>query len=172
MPGSWRPHARRRTGRGCKTLVHPTKKGNQWFFGVEGHAGADVGSGLVGTMVGTPANVHGLTVAGALRHGPEIDIHAGAEYQWVERRGIAPEPTEHGTMQLGRRRLLEAGWAMAERVKAQVRAEHPFRVVTRQFGYVQVRYRVLARTMAHVVRLLALAKGIQGTGNGARAGLP
>ena len=48
---------------------------------------------------------------------------------------------------------------MAERVKAQVRArvEHPFRVVKRQFGYVKVRYRGLAKNTAPVTTLFALS---------------
>ena len=46
-----------------------------------------------------------------------------------------------------------------ERKKASIRArvEHPFRVLTRQFGYVKVRFRGLAKNGAQVVTLLALA---------------
>ena len=49
--------------------------------------------------------------------------------------------------------------ALAERVKAQVRArvEHPFRMVKRQFGYVKVRYRGLAKNTAQLTTLLALS---------------
>ena len=49
--------------------------------------------------------------------------------------------------------------ALAERVKAQVRArvEHPFRVVKRQFGYVKVRYRGLAKNTAQLEILFALS---------------
>ncbi|MCX5985131.1 MAG: transposase, partial [Chloroflexi bacterium] len=49
--------------------------------------------------------------------------------------------------------------ALAERVKAQVRArvEHPFRVVKRQFGYVKVRYRGLAKNTAQLTTLFALS---------------
>ena len=57
--------------------------------------------------------------------------------------------------------MLEAGSAvaLAERVKAQVRArvEHPFRVVKRQFGYVKVRYRGLAKNTVQLVTLFALS---------------
>lgn len=76
-------------------------------------------------------------------------------------RGIAPEATWHIAMRPGKRRLLEAGSAvaLAERVKAQVRArvEHPFRVVKRQFGYVKVRYRGLAKNTAQLTTLFALS---------------
>ncbi len=64
-------------------------------------------------------------------------------------------------MRPGKRRLLEAGSAvaLAERVKAQVRTrvEHPFRVVKRQFGYVKVRYRGLAKNTVQLVTLFALS---------------
>jgi IS5 family transposase len=46
-----------------------------------------------------------------------------------------------------------------ERLKAQIRAkvEHPFRVVKRQFGYVKVRFRGLAKNTAQIVTLFALS---------------
>lgn len=36
--------------------MHQTKKGNQWFFGMRIHVGADVDSSLVHTVSVTPAN--------------------------------------------------------------------------------------------------------------------
>lgn len=46
-----------------------------------------------------------------------------------------------------------------EKAKAKVRAkvEHPFRVIKRQFGYTQVRFRGLAKNAAHMVTLFALS---------------
>ena len=141
--------------------MHQTRKGNQWFSLMKAHIGTDVASGLVHTVVGTPANTHDLTVAGDLLHGGETDIHADAGSQGAVNRGIAPEATWHIAMRPGKRRLLEAGSAvaLAERVKAQVRArvEHPFRVVKRQFGYVKVRYRGLAKNTVQLVTLFALS---------------
>jgi len=48
---------------------------------------------------------------------------------------------------------------LAERAKARVRArvEHPFRVVKRQFGYVKVQYRGLAKNTVPVTTLFALS---------------
>ena len=48
-----------------------TKKGNNWYFGMKAHIGVDAASGLVHTVVGTPANVNDLNVAGQLLHGQE-----------------------------------------------------------------------------------------------------
>lgn len=40
---------------------HQTKKGNQWYFGMKLHVGADVASGLAHTVSVTPANVADIT---------------------------------------------------------------------------------------------------------------
>jgi IS5 family transposase len=67
-------------------------------------------------------------------------------------------------MRPGKRRALGASkhariLDKIERIKAQVRAkgEHAFRVVKRQFGYVKVRYRGLAKNTAQLRTLFALA---------------
>ncbi|SHF16319.1 transposase, partial [Thermomonas hydrothermalis] len=46
-----------------------------------------------------------------------------------------------------------------ERYKASLRAkvEHPFRVIKRQFGYMKVRYRGIAKNAAQVLTLFALS---------------
>jgi IS5 family transposase len=46
-----------------------------------------------------------------------------------------------------------------ERLKASVRAkaEHPFRVIKRQFGFTKVRYRGLAKNTAQLTTLFALS---------------
>jgi IS5 family transposase len=46
-----------------------------------------------------------------------------------------------------------------ERIKASIRAkvEHPFRVIKRQFGFVKVRYRGLAKNTAQLTTLFALS---------------
>ncbi len=60
--------------------MHQTRKGNQWHFGMRAHIGADAHSGLVHTLVGTPANVNDVTLAHALVHGQESDAFADAGY--------------------------------------------------------------------------------------------
>ena len=46
-----------------------------------------------------------------------------------------------------------------EHVKASIRAkvEHPFRVIKRQFGFVKVKYRGLAKNTANLMTLFALS---------------
>ena len=66
--------------------MHQAKKGNQWHFGMKAHIGVDAASGLVHTLVATPANVHDVTQAYALLHGQEREAFTDAGYQGVEKR--------------------------------------------------------------------------------------
>ena len=63
--------------------MHQVKKGNQWHFGMKAHIGADVGSGLVHTAVGTAANVNDVTQVHKLLHGEETDVFADEGYVGV-----------------------------------------------------------------------------------------
>lgn len=57
-----------------------TKKGNQYYFGMKAHIGVDAISGLVHTLVTTPANVHDVTQAHALLHGEEQEVYGDSGY--------------------------------------------------------------------------------------------
>jgi IS5 family transposase len=68
-------------------------------------------------------------------------------------------------MRRGKRKKLDPNTAIgqlleaAEKTMAKIRAfvEHPFRVIKRQFGYVKVRYRGLAKNAAQQTTLFALS---------------
>lgn len=147
--------------------MHQTKKGNQWHFGMKAHIGADADSGLVHTVVGSAAHVNDVTQAHALVHGEETDVFADAGYQGVANRSDTQsiEANWHVAMRPGLRRKLDKNHPMGrllnqlEQVKASIRAkvEHPFRVIKRQFGYVKVRYRGLAKNTAQLQTLFALS---------------
>ena len=66
--------------------MHQTKKGNQWYFGMKAHIGADRDSKLVHTVVVTAANVADITQTAELLHGQEQQVHADAGYTGVEKR--------------------------------------------------------------------------------------
>ena len=142
-----------------------TKKGNQWYFGMKAHIGVDAHSGLVHSVVGTAANVNDVTQAGALLHGSEEMVFGDAGYQGVHKRIEAQGPQWYVAMRPGLRRLLnpfiqpQFEALQLEQWKASVRAkvEHPLRVLKRQFGYVKVRNRGLAKNTAQIVTLFALA---------------
>uniref|UniRef100_D5X675 Transposase IS4 family protein n=1 Tax=Thiomonas intermedia (strain K12) TaxID=75379 RepID=D5X675_THIK1 len=147
--------------------MHQTKKGNQWHFGMKAHIGVDADSGLVHTVVGTPANVNDVTQAHALVHGEESTVFADAGDQGVDKRDDtqAIDTQRHVAMRPGKRRLLDkadpndAIAEQLEHVKARIRAkvEHPFRVIKRQFGHMKVRYRGLAKNTAQLHTLFALS---------------
>ena len=129
--------------------MHQTRKGNQWFFGLKAHIGVDADSGLVHTVVATPANVHDLAVAGSLLNGDEAVVHGDSGYRGIARWCDTPGVAWMVAMPPGKRRLLapRSAEAVAERAKASVRAkvEHPFRVIKQQFGHMKARYRGLAK---------------------------
>ena len=145
--------------------MKPTRKGNNWYFGMKAHIGVDDRSGLVHTVVGTAANVNDLNVAGELLHGDEEAAFGDAGYQGVHKRPEAGGPTWHVAMRPGKRRKLnpfikpEFVAERVEKMKASIRAkvEHPFRVIKRQFGFTKVRYRGLMKNTAQLVTLFALS---------------
>jgi IS5 family transposase len=76
------------------------------------------------------ANVNDVTQGHALLNGEEKIVFADAGYQGADKRNEATS------------------------VRAKV--EHPFRVIKRQFGFVKVRYKGLAKNTAQLVTLFAL----------------
>ena len=160
--------------------MHSSKKGNQWYFGMKAHIGADAESGLVHTVRGTSGHVSDIAEANTLLHGEESIGFGDAGYQGVQKRPDAKaDVTWHIAMRPGRRRALnkdneaDALLEKAEKLKASVRAkvEHPFRVIKRQFGFVKVRYRSLKKNTAQLFTLFALSNlwMVRGKLMGARA---
>jgi IS5 family transposase len=149
--------------------IHQTKKGNQWHHGMKAHIGSDADQGLVHSVSTTAANAHDVTQAPALLHGQETDVFADSGYRGVEKREEIqtkhPQVKWHIAMMPGKRRAMDKSTPMGaileklEKTKASIRAkvEHPFRVIKRQFGYVKVKYRGLAKNTANLMTLFALS---------------
>jgi transposase, IS5 family len=146
--------------------MHSSKKGEQMYFGMKAHIGADAESGLVHTVMGTSGNVHDVTQGNSLLHGQESVAFGDAGYRGVEKRADAkPKIKWHIAMRPGKRKALnkdneaDALIDKAEKLKAGIRAkvEHPFRVIKRQFGFVKVRYRGLKKNTAQLITLFALS---------------
>jgi IS5 family transposase len=146
--------------------MHSSKKGNQWYFGMKAHIGADAESGLVHTVRGTSGHVSDIAEGNTLLHGQETVAFGDAGYQGIEKRPDAQaDVTWHIAMRPGKRKALDkdntadAMIDKAEKLKAGVRAkvEHPFRVIKRQFGFVKVRYRGLKKNTAQLFTLFALS---------------
>ncbi len=66
--------------------MQQTKKGNQYFFGMKAHIGADAESGLVHHVHGSAAIVADVTQVAGLLHGEENSVYADAGYTGVEKR--------------------------------------------------------------------------------------
>ena len=123
-----------------------------------------------GTIVGTSGNVHDVTQGNSLLQGQESVAFGDAGYQGVEKRTDAQSNAKSGiqwhiAMRPGKRKALnkdneaDALIDKAEKLKAGIRAkvEHPFRVIKRQFGFMQVRYRGLKKNTAQLITLFALS---------------
>ena len=146
--------------------MHSSKKGNQWYFGMKAHIGADAESGLVHTVRGTSGHVSDIAEANSLLHGNESIAFGDAGYQGIDKRPDAKaDVIWHVAMRPGKRRALNkenAADAMidqAEKLKAAIRAKakHVIRVIKRQFGFVKVRYRGLKKNTAQLFTLFALS---------------
>jgi IS5 family transposase len=145
--------------------MHQTRKGNQWYFGMQAHIGVDVASGVVHTVVGTAANEADINQTAALLHGQETDVFADAGYTGADKRpeladrdvswNIAIRRSVIKALPKGLRDLAEP----VERALSQVRAwvEHPFHVVKNLFCHRKLRYRGLAKNTAQLHTLFALA---------------
>ena len=144
--------------------MHQTKKGNQWHFGMKAHIGVDVDSGLVHTVTTTPANESDVAQVADLLHGKEEVVHGDAGYTGAEKRVKRKRIKWHiaakrSVVKAIKRARLKRATEKLETLKAKVRArvEHPFRVVKRQFGFMKVRFKGLAKNTAQVITLFALS---------------
>jgi transposase, IS5 family len=159
---------------------HQTKKGNQWYFGMKAHIGADRDSKLVHTVVVTAANVADVTKTSELLHGQEKQVHADAGYTGVEKRPEIVALERKIDWQIaGKRSVIKRMVESAEKevlktlekAKASVRAfvEHPFHIVKNLFRHRKVRYRGLAKNGHQLYTLFGLANVVIGARAGARA---
>lgn len=115
--------------------MHKVKKGNQWYFGMKAHIGADADSGLVHSVRGTAGHVADIAEGNTLLHGQETVAFGDAGYRGIDKRTDAKGGvTWHVAMRPGKRRALnkddeaDALIDKAEKLKAAIRAkvERPF----------------------------------------------
>ena len=145
--------------------MRQTKKGNQWYFGMKAHIGADAGTGYVHSVTVTGANVHDLDeVVNLVRDDDEV-AYTDAGYQGVDRRPDVTGDEHLSTVEFrvaarkGQLRAMTGPDRAIESRKASVRAkvEHPFLIVKRDFGFTKTRYRGLAKNRNHLHVLFASA---------------
>ena len=141
--------------------MHQTRKGKQWYVGMKMHTGVDDGFGLVHTVRATSADVADVNVFGELLHGGEERVHGDSAYHSKELKaraeacGLEFNVNERGT----KHHPLSAAQKARNRRFSRVRAigEHPYLVVKQLWGHAKVRYRGIAKNLAQMTVLFALA---------------
>ena len=140
--------------------VHPTKQGNQWYFGMKAHIGVDSRTKLIHSVAVTAANVRNSRVMEDLLHGEETRVWGDSAYsgQAEVLRAHAPNAKNFTQRKGSRHRSLTDQERRRNRTKSKVRAkvEHVFHVMKRRFGYTRVRYRGLDKNANHVFAACAL----------------
>ena len=127
------------------------------------HIGVDAERVLIHTAEYTTANVADIAMMEKCLQGEEAIALGDRGYHKKNR--TIDEFQKEGNLSVLTPTKKPAGGALTEEQKAfnrmlsSVRAivEHPFRVVKRQFGFVKVRYRGLAKNTGQIVTLFALA---------------
>jgi len=140
--------------------MRSTRKGNQWYFGMKIHVGADVDSGAVHTVTTTSANVADIDALPKLLRDDDAVVFADA--------GYTSDSYKRGAKKVGLRwcvndkrkpkKNLSASQRKRNRKQSSIRArvEHVFRVIKQQFGFQKTRYRGLKKNTSQVHMLVAL----------------
>lgn len=129
--------------------MHQTRKGQQWYFGMKAHIGADSKTKLIHAVVATAANVHDATILPDLLHGEETRVWGDQAYkgQTAVIRKHAPGAKDFTNRRYRSRGVVDEAEKARNRTKSKVRAkvEHCFGVMKRVFGFTKVRYRGLEK---------------------------
>ena len=141
--------------------MHSAKKGNNWHFGMKMHIGVDKATGIIHTVITTPANVHDVTKADELRRPDDWEVIGDSGYLGMEKRDSAdPERVTYtAAKRYSQRKKLSAERIADEKLLSSIRCkvEHAFHRIKVQFGYKKVRYRGLAKNTARLTMLASIA---------------
>jgi IS5 family transposase len=141
--------------------MRQSKKGNNWYFGMKAHIGADAESGLVHTAGVTAGSVHDAKVMDNLIRGDDRAVYGDKAYAcgWkktaAKKAGVLWAVKEKA--QAGRPLTRSQRAFNKKHGSVRAKVEHVFRVLKCQFGYRKVRYRGIKKNGAQVFSLLALA---------------
>ena len=140
--------------------MHQTRKGNQWFFGMKAHIGVDSKEGIVHSVCSTAASVADKHMLADLLHGQERKVWGDGAYQGQGEaiRQAAPHAQDMTSRRTRYKQMVDELQRRKNRTKARVRAkvEHPFRILKRVFGFVQVRFRGLKKNHDYLCAAFAL----------------
>jgi IS5 family transposase len=128
-------------------------------FGYKMHVAVDAGSGLIRKALLTPASTHDSKPADALVLGDERAVYADRAYDKRDRRRVLrARGIRDRLMHKGQRGKPITRWQKRRnRLIAAIRVnvERTFGTLKRSYGFARVRYRGLARNMAHLQLLCA-----------------
>jgi IS5 family transposase len=140
--------------------MHPTKKSNQWYFGIKAHVDVDSKSKLVHSVATSAASVADKHMLPDLLHGEERKVWGDGAYQGQSQaiREAAPQAQDMTHRRTKFKNYVDELQRRKNTTKSRVRAkvEHVFRVLKRQFGFDRVRYRGLAKNHNRLCACFAL----------------
>ena len=142
--------------------MHQSKKGNQWYFGMKLHIGADSKTGLVHSASVTAGNVHDSQELPSLLHGEETRLYGDSAYRGEKPKErlkeLAPKARDFTNKRAYKNRPLTEADKDTNRRKSSVRSkiEHPFLTIKRIWGFAKVRYRGLAKNANRAFAMLAM----------------
>lgn len=138
-----------------------TKKGNRWYFGMKAHVGTDTRRGLVHKVVVTDASVHDSRVIDDLLDGEERVVYGDKAYaDEVNRKEYQEHGIEWCINRKGNRSCAlseeDREWNHTHN-RIRAKGERAFHIVKCLWNYRKVRYKGLAKNVAQIFSLFALA---------------
>ena len=140
--------------------MRQSKKGNQWYFGMKIHVGADVQSGLVHTVGVSAANTADVSALADLIREDDRAVFGDKGYvnnklkRHARKAGVFWGVSLKATKQ---HPLTQANKRFNHKMSSiRARVEHIFRVIKCQFGYRKARYKGIAKNAAQVFTLIGL----------------
>jgi IS5 family transposase len=145
--------------------MRQTRKGNQWYFGMKIHVGADVASGAAQSVTVTSSNRADIDELPKLLREEDAVIFGDAGYasdaykRGARQMGLHWLVNDKGKPKNSQRPGLSARQKKRNRRRSSIRArvEHLFRIIKCQFGFTKVRYKGLAKNRSQVMALMGLA---------------
>jgi len=140
--------------------MRSTRKGNQWYFGMKWHIGADL-RGTVHSLTATDGAQADINQLPELLHGDETALYGDRAYwcehhrQCAKQAGVRYRVNRRATS--GQPLSAHQKAINQSRSRVRARGEHAFGVVKHLWGHAKVRYRGLTKNLAHGFTLFALA---------------
>ena len=127
---------------------------------MKAHIGVDSKEGIVHSVCSTAASVADKHMLADLLHGQERKVWGDGAYQGQGEaiRQAAPHAQDMTSRRTRYKQMVDELQRRKNRTKARVRAkvEHPFRILKRVFGFVQVRFRGLKKNHDYLCAAFAL----------------